>query len=218
MEWAIVLPLVAFVAAGRAVRARSCGEPAGSSPRPATSSGSAARSRTSPRAVETSLAEICARIDAVRRGQIEAPAVVDDITASLDAVDKLRRGGSRPPSADRRRPDPRRDRRRARAGGAGARDDRARRVDPGVGPGGGREIEAQTAIKRGYLNVLHAREAIARHASEAATLVPADPSRRAVEPLGLNPPGPRAARQAQRRLRCVGCHDFDPEGGPLHSS
>jgi hypothetical protein len=26
---------------------------------------------------------------------------------------------------------------------------------------GGREVEAQTSIKRGYLNVLHAREAIA---------------------------------------------------------
>jgi hypothetical protein len=28
----------------------------------------------------------------------------------------------------------------------------------------GRELEAQTAIKRGYLNLLHAREAIDRHA------------------------------------------------------
>jgi hypothetical protein len=28
---------------------------------------------------------------------------------------------------------------------------------------GGREVEAQTSIKRGYLNVLHAREAIAQH-------------------------------------------------------
>lgn len=32
----------------------------------------------------------------------------------------------------------------------------------------GRELEAQTAIKRGYLNLLHAREAIARHAAEGA--------------------------------------------------
>ncbi len=43
---------------------------------------------------------------------------------------------------------------------------------------GSRELEAQTAIKRGYLNVLHAREAIARHALEAAALVPADPTNR----------------------------------------
>ena len=32
---------------------------------------------------------------------------------------------------------------------------------------GSRELEAQTSIKRGYLNLLHAREAIARHALEA---------------------------------------------------
>ena len=31
----------------------------------------------------------------------------------------------------------------------------------------GRELEAQTSIKRGYLNLLHAREAIVRHAAAA---------------------------------------------------
>jgi len=35
---------------------------------------------------------------------------------------------------------------------------------------GSREIEAQTAIKRGYLNVLHAREAIAHQAKAAKEL------------------------------------------------
>jgi hypothetical protein len=34
--------------------------------------------------------------------------------------------------------------------------------------GGSRELEAQTAIKRGYLNVLHAREALVRHADDLA--------------------------------------------------
>jgi hypothetical protein len=43
---------------------------------------------------------------------------------------------------------------------------------------GSRGLEAQTAIKRGYLNVLHAREAIARLAVEASDLVPTDPSHR----------------------------------------
>ena len=33
-----------------------------------------------------------------------------------------------------------------------------------------RELEAQTSIKRGYLNLLHAREAIAREASRARTV------------------------------------------------
>jgi len=41
----------------------------------------------------------------------------------------------------------------------------------------GRELEAQTAIKRGYLNALHAREAIARHAAELAAGRPADQRR-----------------------------------------
>ena len=35
---------------------------------------------------------------------------------------------------------------------------------------GGRELEAQTSIKRGYLNLIHAREAIARHAARAEDL------------------------------------------------
>jgi hypothetical protein len=35
---------------------------------------------------------------------------------------------------------------------------------------GSRELEAQTSIKRGYLNLIHAREAIARHAVRAEDL------------------------------------------------
>ena len=41
---------------------------------------------------------------------------------------------------------------------------------------GARDLEAQTSIKRGYLNLIHAREAIARHALRAEDLV-ADESR-----------------------------------------
>jgi hypothetical protein len=36
---------------------------------------------------------------------------------------------------------------------------------------GARDLEAQTSIKRGYLNLIHAREAIARHAVRADDLV-----------------------------------------------
>jgi len=35
---------------------------------------------------------------------------------------------------------------------------------------GSRELEAQTSIKRGYLNLIHAREAVARHALSAEDL------------------------------------------------
>ena len=44
---------------------------------------------------------------------------------------------------------------------------------------GTRELEAQTSIKRGYLNLLHAREAIARHALEAQDIEPDDAPQKA---------------------------------------
>ncbi len=37
---------------------------------------------------------------------------------------------------------------------------------------GSRDLEAQTSIKRGYLNLIHAREALARHALRAEDLTP----------------------------------------------
>jgi hypothetical protein len=43
---------------------------------------------------------------------------------------------------------------------------------------GGREIEAQTAIKRGYLNVLHARESISHQAKVAKDLSATDETSR----------------------------------------
>lgn len=128
--------------------------------------------------VETSLAEICGRIDAVRRGQLGADQVADDLSASLDAVgryiDEAR--GFHPPEE-----------------GIGIRTEivteleRAARALEMIEHGrsiqasarsGGREIEAQTAIKRGYLNVLHAREAIAHQAKLVATMTPLDPGKR----------------------------------------
>jgi hypothetical protein len=41
----------------------------------------------------------------------------------------------------------------------------------------GRELEAQTAVKRGYLGILHAREALARHGARATELATVDPAR-----------------------------------------
>ena len=126
--------------------------------------------------VETSLGQMSERIDSVRRGQLAAAAVADDLAASLDAVDRYAEEGRglRPP-----------DNGEAVRDGLVAELERARRALEMVEHGcaiqasaraGSRELEAQTAIKRGYLNVLHAREAIARHASEAAAIVPADPT------------------------------------------
>jgi hypothetical protein len=127
--------------------------------------------------IETSLAELCGRIDAVRRGQLAAPAVVDDIAASIDAVGKYadEARNLKPPPDGRRIRDE-----------IVAELERAKRalemIDHGVAiqvsaRAGSRELESQTSIKRGYLNVLHAREAVARHGTEAAALVAVDPSR-----------------------------------------
>ncbi|MBA2719457.1 MAG: hypothetical protein H0U52_09495 [Chloroflexi bacterium] len=127
---------------------------------------------------ESSLAELSARIDALRRGQLGADAVADDLNATLDAVaryaDEAR--DLHPPTD-----------------GFQIRDEivteleRSARAIEMIEHGraiqasarrGGREIEAQTAIKRGYLNVLHAREAIAEHARAASALRPGGGSRR----------------------------------------
>ena len=131
------------------------------------------------------LAEVRAQFPALERevgggpvAYLDSGASAQQVLASIDAVEKYaEEGRALHPPAD----------------GGRIRDDivaeleRAKRalemIDHGVSiqasaRSGGREIEAQTAIKRGYLNVLHAREAIARHAADAATLVAADPSRR----------------------------------------
>jgi hypothetical protein len=117
--------------------------------------------------IETSLGQICARVDAVRRGQVGADALADDIAASLDAVgryaDEAR--ALRPP----RDGAPIRDEIVAeleRAGRALQMIEHGRSIQASA-RSGGREVEAQTSIKRGYLNVLHAREAIDHQATLA---------------------------------------------------
>ena len=117
--------------------------------------------------VETSLDGVSARIDAVRRRTIAAEAITDNIAAATDAVERY--------TAEARAL-------RGPAAATEIRDalvaelERAARalqmVEHGCGilasaRVGGRELEAQTAIKRGYLNVLHAREAIRRYAARA---------------------------------------------------
>ena len=49
---------------------------------------------------------------------------------------------------------------------------------------GQRELEAQTSIKRGYLNLIHAREAIARHAARAEALDPGRSPKRSLAAAG----------------------------------
>ena len=80
MEWAIILPILAFLvlAAMFALFLRRAGRLIA-----ATRDVERFRRQVADLAsrVDTSLGELCARVDAVRRGQLAAPAVVDDIAA-----------------------------------------------------------------------------------------------------------------------------------------
>jgi hypothetical protein len=131
--------------------------------------------------IETSLGEISHRVDALRRGQLDAAAISDDLTASLDAVGLY--------ADEARALQPPIDAVRIRTGLISELE-RASRAIGMIEHGcsiqisaraGARGLEAQTAIKRGYLNVLHAREAIHRYRLEAAGLTPAGELRRRVE-------------------------------------
>jgi hypothetical protein len=120
--------------------------------------------------IETSLGEICERVDAVRRGQVGAEALGDDIAASLDAVSRYADEAKalRPPREGGRI----RDEIIAeleRAGRALEMIEHGRSIQVSA-RAGGREVESQTSIKRGYLNVLHAREAIAHQATLARAI------------------------------------------------
>jgi hypothetical protein len=120
--------------------------------------------------VEVSLGEVSSRVDAVRRGSLSADALGDDLAASLEAV-ALYAGEAkalRPPTAGK----PIRDEivsELERIARALEMIEHGRSIQTSA-RSGGREMEAQTSIKRGYLNVLHAREAIARQAQAAAEL------------------------------------------------
>ena len=115
------------------------------------------------------------RIDARPPPRRSPPTPSANLTAATDAVERYGEE-ARASAPARAHVDPRGARRRARASGPRARDGRARRDDPrSASRRGDRELEAQTSIKRGYLNILHAREAIARHAAAAEDLA-SDPT------------------------------------------
>jgi hypothetical protein len=165
----ILLPLVAFVAlaAGTAIVLRRAGRIVAKT-REVEGFRSAVKDLAG--RVDTSLDGATSRIDAVRRGQVGADTIGETITAATDAVERYTeeaRALGGPPAAAEIRDD------------IVAELERAARALAMVDHGAtilaqvrrrGRELEAQTAIKRGYLNLLHAREAIDRHAARALTL------------------------------------------------
>jgi hypothetical protein len=119
--------------------------------------------------IDTSLGGVIDRIDAVRRHQVPPDSIGDNLAAARDAVERYEQE-----AAKLHGPVPADDVRAAllfeleRAGRA------LEMVAHGcdllaAARSGYRELEAQTAVKRGYLNALHAREAIARHAADLAS-------------------------------------------------
>ena len=121
------------------------------------------------RRIDATLVDIIARIDALRRQQTEADEIVVPLDRALESLlafsEEARELGGPAVVAGPR-------------AAFAAEIDRADRALQMVEHGasilgsvssGHRYAEAQTAIKRGYLNVLHARDAIARHAQEIAT-------------------------------------------------
>jgi len=122
------------------------------------------------RRVEVSLGAVSDRIDAVRRGVAPPETIGPNLAAALDAVEKYTAEAKKlnaPREAGRSRSEIIAEIQRAGRAltlveyGVAVRG-RARRDEAGP--------EADTAIKRGYLNLLHAREAIARHAMDAIEL------------------------------------------------
>ncbi len=128
--------------------------------------------------IDRSLGGVIERVDAVRRHLLPPDQIADSLVAGAEAI-----GQYSEEAAGLHGPVPADEVRAALL----AELDRAGRALEMVahgcdllqagGGGGPRELEAQTAIKRGYLNALHAREAIARHADDLASGRPADQRR-----------------------------------------
>ena len=140
--------------------------------------------------VDTSLGGVIDRVDAVRRHQMDASVITDNLSAATDAVRRYAeevRGLQSPLATETQRDQL-----------VGELERAGRALEMVVhgcallvrGGGPARELEAQTSIKRGYLNLIHAREAVARVTGDVAAVpLPGSDS-----PLGrrtMSRPSPR---------------------------
>ena len=170
MQLEIMLPIAAFIAlaAGLAVVLRGTGKIVARTREVDQFRGAvkdlAARA-------DASLGGAAGQIDAVRRRQVDPGPDRGHDRGRHRRRPALHGGGPRPEAAQPGPADPRSD--------LVADLERAERALGMVEHGtttmltarrGPRELEAQTSIKRGYLNLIHAREAIARHALDAEAL------------------------------------------------
>ena len=126
------------------------------------------------RRIDESLGGVVERVDAVRRHQVPAELIVPNLVAARDAIARYTEEAAAlhgPVPADEVRSNLLAELGHAERALAMA----AHGCDLMTGtPGRKSELEAQTEIKRGYLNALHAREAIARHADDLALGRPDD--------------------------------------------
>jgi hypothetical protein len=119
--------------------------------------------------IDRSLGFVIERVDAARRHEVEAAAIGEHLEAASEAVRSYAEEAAR---LDGPVPAP-----EVRASLLAELERAGRALEMvahgcallDLSAGRHREIEAQTAIKRGYLNAVHAREAIARHAEDLAS-------------------------------------------------
>lgn len=127
------------------------------------------------RRIDAALMEVVGQVDAVRRHQMEASLVLERLSAVRDSTDGYAAEVAKlapPPFSVVPR-----DGIVAEIGRAGRA---LEMIEHGCElliamSGPATELEAQTSIKRGYLNLIHAREAIVRLAAEAAVAGPPPP-------------------------------------------
>jgi hypothetical protein len=169
MELAVLLPIAAFIAlaAGLAVVLRGTGRIVKRTRELEHFRGSV---RDLAARVDASLGAAAGQIDAVRRRQVGPETIGETIVAATDAVEhyadeaKSLRG---PRTAQAIRSDLVGELERAHRALEMVEHGTSIMLTARRGP---RELEAQTAIKRGYLNLIHAREAFARRALDAQDL------------------------------------------------
>jgi hypothetical protein len=120
----------------------------------------------------TSLDGVAARIDAVRRQTLDAHLVSDNIEAASEAVRRYtEEAEALVATGDAREVRDGILTELKRAGRALQLAEHGVAILTSAGRIRGRELEAQTSIKRGYLGILHAREALTRHGARADELV-----------------------------------------------
>jgi hypothetical protein len=169
MELAVLLPIAAFIAlaAGLAVVLRGTGRIVRRARELETFRSSV---RDLAARVDASLGAAAGQIDAVRRKQVGPESIGDTVIAATDAVDRYAAEAKAlhgPRKAQSIRKDLVGELERAHRALEMVEHGASIMLLAGRGP---RELEAQTSIKRGYLNLIHAREAFARHALEAQDL------------------------------------------------